>query len=82
MQFGAEHLLWSACVYQDSVRVNISMSGKAYWFFGANENIPVASSLTVIIENCILLPGTWQGVYLYEFDPPQNRKLYVKVLEG
>ena len=24
--------------------------------------------------------GTWQGIYLCEFDPPRNRKFYVKVI--
>jgi len=42
----------------------------------------VGSSVTVIIENGKLLLGTWQGIYFCEFDPPRNRKFYVKVLEG
>jgi len=40
----------------------------------------VGSSVTVIIENGKLLLGTWQGIYFCEFDPPRNRKFYVKVL--
>ena len=39
----------------------------------------VGSSVTVIIENGKPLLGTWQGVYFCEFDPPRNRKFYVKV---
>ena len=40
----------------------------------------MGSSVTVIIENGKLLLGTWQSVYLCEFDPPRSRKFYVKVL--
>ena len=37
-------------------------------------------SATVIIENGKLLLGTWQGIYFCEFDPPRNRKFYVKIM--
>ena len=40
----------------------------------------VGSSVTAIIENGKLLLGTWQGIYFCEFDPPRNRKFYVKVM--
>ena len=40
----------------------------------------MGSSATIIIENGKLLLGTWQGLYFTEFDPPRNRKFYVKVL--
>ena len=40
----------------------------------------IGSSETVIIENGRLLLGTWQVIYFAEFDPPRNRKFYVKVL--
>ena len=39
----------------------------------------VGASVTVIIEKGKLLLGTWQGIYFCEFDPPRNRKFYVKV---
>ena len=42
----------------------------------------VGSSVTVIIEGGKLVLGTWQGVYFTEFDPPRNRKFYVKVSES
>ena len=42
----------------------------------------VGSSVTVIIENGKLLIGTWQGIYFCEFDPPRNRKFYVKIGGG
>ena len=40
----------------------------------------VGSSVTVIIEDGKLVLGTWQSVYFCEFDPPRNRKFYVKVI--
>ena len=39
----------------------------------------IGSSVTVIIENGRLLLGTWQGIYFCEFDPPRNRKFFIKV---
>ena len=42
----------------------------------------VGSSVTVIIEGGKLVLGTWQGVYFCEFDPPRQRKFYVKVSES
>ncbi|MDR1002415.1 MAG: secondary thiamine-phosphate synthase enzyme YjbQ, partial [Oscillospiraceae bacterium] len=41
----------------------------------------IGSSVTVIIENGKPVLGTWQGVYFCEFDPPRNRKFYVKVMK-
>ena len=40
----------------------------------------VGSDVTIIIENGKPLLGTWQSVYFCEFDPPRNRKFYVKVV--
>jgi len=40
----------------------------------------VGASETVIIEGGHLLLGTWQGIYFCEFDPPRNRRFYVKII--
>ena len=40
----------------------------------------VGTSVTLIVEQGKAVLGTWQGVYLCEFDPPRYRKFYVKVL--
>ena len=40
----------------------------------------MGSSVTVIVENGKLILGMWQGIYFAEFDPPRNRKFYVKVM--
>ena len=37
------------------------------------------SSVTVIIAEGKLKLGTWQGIYFCEFDPPRNRKFFVKI---
>lgn len=39
-------------------------------------------SETIIIEDGRLLLGTWQGIYLTEFDGPRSRKVVVKIMEG
>jgi len=40
----------------------------------------MGASATIIIENGKPLLGIWQGIYFCEFDPPRNRRFYVKVL--
>ena len=40
----------------------------------------VGSSVTIIVANGKPLLGTWQGVYFCEFDPPRQRKFYVKIM--
>ncbi|MDR3319754.1 MAG: secondary thiamine-phosphate synthase enzyme YjbQ [Desulfovibrio sp.] len=40
----------------------------------------IGSSVTVIIENCAPLLGTWQGVYFCEFDGPRHRTYHVKIV--
>jgi secondary thiamine-phosphate synthase enzyme len=42
----------------------------------------MGSSATIIIENGKLLLGTWQGLYFAEFDPPRQRKFYVKIMQS
>ena len=40
----------------------------------------VGSSETVIIEQGRLVLGTWQGIFLCDFDGPRQRKVYVKIV--
>lgn len=40
----------------------------------------VGASQTIIITSGKLLLGTWQGIYFCEFDPPRERRFYVKVM--
>ncbi|WP_031513562.1 secondary thiamine-phosphate synthase enzyme YjbQ [Desulfofalx alkaliphila] len=39
----------------------------------------VGASETVLITDGTLQLGTWQGIYLCEFDGPRNRKVMVKI---
>lgn len=40
----------------------------------------IGSSATVLIQEGRLVLGTWQAIYFCEFDPPRQRKFFVKVL--
>lgn len=42
----------------------------------------VGASVSVMIEDGRLALGTWQGVFLCEFDGPRTRKVWVRVLGG
>ena len=42
----------------------------------------IGSSVAIMVENGGLSLGTWQSVYLCEFDGPRTRKLVVKVTPG
>ena len=39
-------------------------------------------SQTVLIENGTLQLGTWQSLFLCEFDGPRNRKAWIKIVKG
>lgn len=42
----------------------------------------VGSSATIIVEGGALVLGTWQGVFLCEFDGPRRRSVHLKVVPG
>ena len=42
----------------------------------------IGSSVTVFFENNELVLGSWQGIFLCEFDGPRSRKIFVKVMEA
>ena len=42
----------------------------------------MGSSINLIIENASPRLGTWQSVYLCEFDGPRTRRVLVKILDG
>ena len=39
----------------------------------------VGSSETIIIEKSKLVLGTWQSIFLCDFDGPRTRKVYIKI---
>ncbi len=46
------------------------------------KSVLTGTSLTIIVENGELQLGTWQGVYLCEFDGPRTRRVWVKLMAG
>ena len=42
----------------------------------------VGSSETIFIEEGLPILGTWQGLFLCEFDGPRTRKVYLKIIEN
>ena len=42
----------------------------------------LGSSATLIVEGGELVLGTWQGVFLCEFDGPRKRTVFLKVIPG
>ncbi len=40
----------------------------------------IGNSRIVIIENGRLALGTWEGIFLCEFDGPRTRKVFIKLL--
>ena len=42
----------------------------------------IGTSERVIIENGSLKLGTWQSLFLCEFDGPRQRKVWVKIIEA
>ena len=40
----------------------------------------IGSSQTVFVEGSKLVLGTWQGIFLCEFDGPRNRGVMVKIM--
>ena len=42
----------------------------------------IGSSETIAVENGRLVLGTWQGIFLCEFDGPRTRKLDVRLFQA
>ena len=42
----------------------------------------VGASTTLVVERGLPILGTWQGVFLCEFDGPRTRTVVVKVVAG
>ncbi len=40
----------------------------------------IGSSVAVFVEDGQLVLGTWQGIFLCEFDGPRNRTILIKVI--
>lgn len=44
------------------------------------KSILTGHSLVIMVENASLVLGTWQGIYLAEYDGPRQRRGLVKVI--
>jgi len=42
----------------------------------------MGAQLTVLVSHGSLVLGTWQGVFLCEFDGPRTRKVHIKIVAG
>lgn len=42
----------------------------------------VGASETLIINNGELILGSWQGIFLCEFDGPRQRRVFLKIIPG
>jgi secondary thiamine-phosphate synthase enzyme len=42
----------------------------------------VGTALTIMVADYKLCLGTWQGVFLCEFDGPRERKVWIKLITG
>ena len=41
----------------------------------------IGSSENIVLENGKLALGTWQSIFLCDFDGPRNRKIYIKIID-
>ena len=41
----------------------------------------IGSSENIIFENGQLVLGTWQSIFLCDFDGPRNRTVYIKIID-
>ena len=58
-----------------------------YHHYEGNSDSHVKSSLigaseTVIISNSQMILGTWQGIFLCDFDGPRTRNVHLKIIAG
>ncbi len=55
-----------------------------YAHLGSNADAHIKSaitgaSLTLIIENALIITGKWQGVFFVDFDGPRDREVVLKI---
>jgi len=78
---------WDPSVREDIIHALDKMIPQKGEYRHAEGNSPahikatlVGSSATVLVEQSKLVLGTWQGIYLAEFDGPRRRRVLVKVV--
>ena len=80
---------WDANVRDDMARALNRLVPASGDYRHAEGNSPahvqaslLGSSLTLIIDRAELVLGTWQGVYLAEFDGPRQRQVLLKITKS
>jgi secondary thiamine-phosphate synthase enzyme len=80
---------WDADVRHDMTRALHDLVPARRDFRHAEGNSPahilaslVGASQTLIVSQGRLVLGTWQGVYLAEFDGPRSRTVHVQLIAG
>ena len=78
---------WDPAVRDDAIRSldELVPQSAAYRHAEGNSHAHIKAMLlgfsaTIPIESGALMMGTWQGVFLGEFDGPRRRKVIVKIL--
>ncbi len=78
---------WDPTVREDLLHVLDTLVPASGRYRHAEGNAPahikaslMGSSQTLVIENGRLVLGSWQGVFLAEFDGPRRRRVLVKVV--
>lgn len=80
---------WDPTVEQDALLALQAMIPTQLPYRHAEGNSPahiasllLGNSHAILVDNGQLKLGTWQGIFLVEFDGPRHRKVWVKVVEG
>jgi len=80
---------WDPSVREDIIRALEGLVPKVGDYSHAEGNSPAhikatltGSSATLLVDRSKLVLGTWQGIFLAEFDGPRQRRVLVKVVSG
>lgn len=80
---------WDPSVREDIIRALDRMVPRVGDYRHAEGNSPAhikatltGSSATLLVERSKLVLGTWQGIFVAEFDGPRQRRVLVKVVSG
>ncbi len=80
---------WDPSVREDALRTLSKLVPRSGEYRHAEGNSPahikamlLGFSATIPVEQGRLILGTWQGIYLAEFDGPRQRRVIIKMVEG
>ncbi len=80
---------WDPAVEQDALLALKTLVPTTLPYRHAEGNSPahvqsllLGNSHAILVEQGQLMLGTWQGIFLVEFDGPRQRQVWVKVMAG